>query len=166
MRSMLEDITQAIYLNKQMGESNTSTKLQKLSKLKEQYWGFHNFRGKIDPPDFLTKRMISLNKELNQYVHPSTEPIMREVESLRIARDCLPKEFDESSRRHIETCDVVVALVFCRFSKALECFLTHDGAADDYIQDLRKRGFTCTSLICEEPPVWCANLDSSLQTAD
>lgn len=59
MRFMLEDITRAIYLDIDLGESKVDAKLNRLSELQNK-WGFKTFREKINPTGFLNEKMESL----------------------------------------------------------------------------------------------------------
>ncbi len=147
MRSMLEDITQAIYLDEQLCEAIIDVKLKKLSELRDNHWGFGKFRKNIKLPHFLNAKMIALYKYLNEYVHPSRELIEKEVRTRRILVEYVPQEFIVSSKMHIQTCDVVMALVIYRFPKIVHCYPRHNVTHEDYIRDLRERGFICTARI-------------------
>lgn len=151
LRSMLEDITQAIYLDQQFGESKIDVKLNKLSNLRdEDRWGFSAFCKKINPPEFLNTKMRSLWKELCRYVHPSRELIEMEVRSRRIIQEYVQNEFARTFENHIQTCDIVMALVLWHFPKTLKCFMRQDGTVEDCMQDLREQNFICTARICSE----------------
>ncbi|MFW9804503.1 MAG: hypothetical protein ACFFFC_17730 [Candidatus Thorarchaeota archaeon] len=162
MRFMVEDITQDIYLDQKLGNSLIGMKLGEWSNRRKERWGFADYIKEIDIPPFLKKKVKPLYGRLCQYVHPSREHIEMEVTSGRIYQEYVEREFDKSSKRHIQTCDIVISLVLCHFPQIVECLPRYTGIAENFIQDLRKRGFNCTARICEERSEYCTDSHSYL----
>jgi len=150
LRFMIEDITQAIYIDQRLGRTNLGGKVGAVSVLRDVETRFRVISKKINVPDFLKKEMRSLYKALCDYVHPSRELLEMEVRTLRLIHEYVPSEFDRSSKMHIQTCDVLVALVLFCFPKVSECFLKREEALQIQIQYLKEQGFIHTAQICDE----------------
>jgi hypothetical protein len=150
LRFMIEDITQAIYIDQIMGDSEIMAKVRALSILDDGHLGFQKLVKRISILDYLKNRLKELYNEMNKYVHPSFERIQQGLMELKIGFNYDLSKFEIAKKMHIETYDVIIALILSCFPDSVVCFLrTGIGRTlEDQIGDLESDGFILTTRIC------------------
>ena len=153
LRFILEDLTQALYIDQKLGDSDIRSKTRATSILEDLRLRGTRLIDQVVMEDAKAE-MKSLYKVLSDYVHPSLELIQK----IHTGDQYYYFTFDESQFQtsldlYSKASDLILALMISRFPRSIERFILRTGSDDSLestMASLKKEGYSHTAKVIEE----------------
>ncbi len=153
LRFILEDLAQALYIDRKLGDSDIRSKTRATSILEDLRLRGTRLIDQVVMED-AKDEMKSLYKVLSDYVHPSLEL----VQKIHTGDKYYYFTFDESQFQtsldlYSKASDFILALTISRFPKSIERFILRTGSDDSLestVASLKKEGYSHTAKVIEE----------------